>query len=404
MSHRSYTVSRDHYASRWKVTGELNDRKAINLLAITYATMPDGPAREAVYLELIRAFDPYLKKYGNMVISGHLPGQQSAAGRDAVQFLKTLLPKGRPATATNLLAACRTLHLAFKQQTTDDVYDVMALCFLRTVARYDPFYTDKVRQVCEVIHGRFARRKQFTAEAISRAVGFDALGCLRLLVRRRFLASVHGPKKKVVGYTRGAGWPPPDGFFEAGPVGFVYFAQLWFRYYLNDHITQVMGELETQDGVLQLEHSYSHKPTAHPVGDRLLPSANGGFIDHDGTAWAADMSLVDAQFDISTMTDAWVKETADKLFRNLTPEERKILQLVFRDEQTWVEIGRTLQVTADWVKERFDEILIYLQGRSGAADRHPARPSHTVDCTCDACDAWRCLTLDLDPEAELLIH
>jgi hypothetical protein len=195
-----------------------------------------------------------LIKYTNMVINGRLPSLKTAAGNDAAQFLKTLLPKGRPVTQTTLMNACHTLHLAFKQLTTDDVYDVMALCFLRTISRYDPFYTDKVRQVCEVISGQFAKHKQFSADDIAGAVGFDALGCLRMLVRKQYLASAHGAKKKVVGYTRGTQWPPPQSFFEAGPVGFTYFAQMWFRYYLNDYITQAMGELEAQDCVLQLNH------------------------------------------------------------------------------------------------------------------------------------------------------
>jgi hypothetical protein len=378
--YRSFALSKEHYAHQWRIPadGHLYDRKRVNQLAIEYATARDGPKKQALFLRLVECFHGYLIKYTNMVISGRLPSQKSAAGKDAVQFLKTLLPKGRPVTSMTLLSVCRTLHLAFKQMTTDDVYDVMALCFLRTVCRYDPFYADKVRKVCEVINGRFSKQSQFTAEAVARAAGFDALGCLRLLVRKQYLASVHGAKKKVVGYTRGTHWPAPKSFFEAGPIGFTYFAQMWFRYYLNDYITQVMAELETQDCVLQLDYRVVGAGDC-ATGDRLQPAADGAFTDHDGIRWAADTTLMDSQLDISDMTDAWVRATDDRLFRNMEPEERKILQMVFRDDQNWVEIAVVLNCTPQWAKERFDEIMLYLQNRFGAVERPPLDEPEDLD-------------------------
>jgi hypothetical protein len=55
-------------------------------------------------------------------------------------------------------------------------------------------------------------------------------------VRKGLLASVVG-KKKVVGYKLGPQWPPVE-FFKSGPVGFVSVIQLWFRYYVKNHISQ----------------------------------------------------------------------------------------------------------------------------------------------------------------------
>ena len=69
-----------------------------------------------------------------------------------------------------------------------------------------------------------------------------------------FLQSVSGPRRKVQGYQRGPVWPPVPEFFEAGPVGFAYFAPIWFRYYLRDYILSQMGKIESQAGVMQLEH------------------------------------------------------------------------------------------------------------------------------------------------------
>ena len=365
--HRSFTVSEAHYAYQWRIPSDsnLHDHKKVNQLAIEYATAEDGPHKESLFLQLVECFHGYLIKYVNMVINGHLPSQRTSAGKDAAQFLKTLLPKGRPVTQTTLLNACRTLHLAFKQLSTDDVYDVMVLCFLRTISRYDPHYADKVRLVCEEIDGYFETHAHCTVEAISGAVGFDALSCLRLLVRKQYLVSVQGSKKKVVGYKRGTEWPPPPSFFEAGPVGFTYFAQMWFRYYLNDYITQAMGELEAQDCVLQLDGRVVGTGD-NPSGDRLIPSARGAFTNREGTTWAADTTLMHGQLDVSVMTDAWTRETDDKLFKTLLPEERKMLQMVFRDEQSWVDLAIVMNCTPQWAKARFNEIMCYLHNRSRA--------------------------------------
>jgi len=88
-----------------------------------------------------------------------------------------------------------------------------------------------------------------------------------------------------------------------------------------------MGELESREGVLQLDRGItcigkvsSHEDFAH--SSDALPHADGNFVDQHGTAWAADTSLMEAQLDISEMTDGWVRQTSDKLFRNLTTIER----------------------------------------------------------------------------------
>jgi hypothetical protein len=55
------------------------------------------------------------------------------------------------------------LHLAFKGQTTEDIYDTMVFCFMKAARQYDPYYADKTRKVCkellrptEAVHGRAA--------------------------------------------------------------------------------------------------------------------------------------------------------------------------------------------------------------------------------------------------------
>jgi len=61
--------------------------------------------------------------------------------------------------------------------TTDDIYDAMVMCFLRACRRYDPLYTDKVRQVCEVLDGE-TFCQQFTADAVHQLWVLTLLGAL----------------------------------------------------------------------------------------------------------------------------------------------------------------------------------------------------------------------------------
>jgi hypothetical protein len=117
-------------------------------------------------------FHGYLMKYTNMVIRGQLPQVGTRAGNDAAKTLKNLLKKGAPADQAALSKVCRTLHLAFKSLTTDEVYDVMVLCFLRACHRYDPCYQDKVKQVSEVLNGK-TWRERFTPGELRALVGFD---------------------------------------------------------------------------------------------------------------------------------------------------------------------------------------------------------------------------------------
>lgn len=366
---RSYTLSEGHYAACWEIPGDdnFNIRTDVNDLAIRYATLEDGPEKEAASLQLLQCFHGYLMKYTNMVIRGQVPSPKSRMGKDAAEMLKKLLPRKSEVSFDLLSKTCKSLHLAFKTMTTDDIYDVMVLCFLRACRKYDPTYTDKVRQVCEVLNGkRFP--KQFTADIVTEAVDFDAIGSIRMLVRKGFLVSVKGAQRKTIGYRRGQAWPPDPSFFESGPIGFVYFATMWFRYYLAEYIVEKMSELETKEGVLQLDFTHSvgriaREDYTHP-GD-ALPHSNGNFVDHHGTSWAADTTLMEAQADISEMTDAWVRATSDRLFRNMTPTERWILQMVFRKEYSWVQVAAMLQCSTQTVRQQFNNIMAYLRGHVG---------------------------------------
>ena len=152
--------------------------------------------------------------------------------KDTRTFLGCLMKRGEEAPRQSDFAKItHSLHLALKQHSADDIYDVLVRCLLRAVRRYDPHYTDRIKHVVEVINEEFPEQA-LTAAHVSGRVGFNSFGCLRLLTRHGFLAMVKDENEKVVEYQRAA-WPPPAKFFQAGAIGFTYFAQKWYHFYLK---------------------------------------------------------------------------------------------------------------------------------------------------------------------------
>ena len=133
-------------------------------------------------------------KYVTMVIRGTIPPAQTRAGRDAKEMLRTISPRGSVMNREETGRACKMLHLAFHQATTEEIYDTFVLCLIKAARKYDPFYTDKVEEVCATIE---LLPKQFTEQHVLDRVGYDSTGILRSLVRKHYLRSVTG-KKKVV--------------------------------------------------------------------------------------------------------------------------------------------------------------------------------------------------------------
>jgi hypothetical protein len=379
--YRNATLSSSHYAYTWRVAAEgaLNDREQVNKLAIDYSNLPDGPDKEAKCLELVQCFHGYLMKYLNMIVRGHLPSLKTPAGKDASRMLSTLVPAGTTITREALMQTCKTLHLAFKQNTADDIYDTLVMCMMRGIRKYDPHYTVKVKQVCDAINAKFRKKRGgdgvFTESEITDTVGLDSRSYLRMLVRRGHLVSVAGPKKKVVGYKRTAKWPPPSALFESGPVGFVYFLPKYFQYYLHEYISDEMRAIESKEGMLQLDHRgevFDSPNGPHPgdVRDIGIPHAEGNFVDRDGNRWAADTTLLNLSLDVSRMDEAWVESTTDKLFRKLTRTERYLLYLVYVKEYKWLEIAALLDCDTQTAHKQFDQIMIYLKDKAKNKEHH----------------------------------
>ena len=372
--YRTSDLSSTHYAYRWTIpeSGNFNDTALVNELGIRYANSVDIREKQDLQLEILECFHGYLSKYLKMIVHGTLSSLNGAAGKEATVFLRTLMPRTSNFNdRLALLAACRTLHLAFKQMTGDDIYDTLVFCMIKALNKYDPCYTDKVKLICEVISAlplsRFKARslKEFDADSISEAVGFNSSVYLRMLVNKEHLASVTGSKKKVIGYRRGKNWPPPESFFESGPIGFTYFLPRYFRYYLHDYISQEMSSIESKEGVLQLEHAGSLGSSDESSKDGwTIPHRDGNLISASGTKLMADMDLVSKQSDISEMTLEWVRATKDKLFKDLSVRQRYILHLLYVKNLKWPSISELLGTDVPGIRREYNSILKTLRTKT----------------------------------------
>lgn len=367
MTTRSTRLDPQHYAYDWIIPvskEQFYSLEEINKVGYDYGMARDGAKKEAMLLCLTRYFHGYLMKYVDMILRGHVPSYKNRINRDAQAFLRFFLPRGTELTQQALSRACHSLHLGFKKQEASEVYDSLMLILLRAIRKYDPLYVKKLERVVKVIHGPLRQRKQFTESDIRKRLGFVCTGFIRVLVRRGFLASVRGPGKKLLGYRKQPAWPPPSDLFQQGPIGFTYFIQIWFRYYLQEHIDRQMGQLETLEHVLQLEHRTGIGVDADsPETQDYLPHSEGGLVDAKGQRWDADTTLMNRSLDLPQMTLHWVQDTQDPLFKRLNREERLLLYLHYVEEKPYREIGKSLHMTPAKVKELHEQILVFLQDR-----------------------------------------
>lgn len=344
----------------------------VNQLGVTYAKPESETIKQETQLKIIQCFHGYLMKYLNMIIKGTIPALNTKAGNESVAFLKNLIPAGSKIklNKANLTPICRTLHLAFKGLTTDEIYDTLVMCLMRAINKYDPTYTDKIIKICKVIDEKSTKKQKqpfdFDINTISVELGFDCTSSIRLLATKGFISSVKNNKGRVIGYKKKE-WPPKKEFFESGPIAFIYFVPQYFRYYLHEYITKEMSTIESKEGVLQYEHRTVGSGSGEQVviNDTAMPGLEGNYTDRNGTQWHADLGLTNLPLDISEMTMEWVKETNDKLFRKLTVKERHILYMVFVKEMTWVDIAAVLDCERATVKRHYNNVMEYLQARVG---------------------------------------
>jgi len=357
------TLDNTHYAAKWPLPkdSEFNDLQIVNQAGIDYALMHDGPTKEDKLLELVKYFHGYVYKYTDLIVAGHLPQMHYYNG-DTRRFLKYFLPKTETPDKQAFAKVAKHLHLAFPQHTATDVYDVLNTLLLRCIKKYDPSYVDKIKEIVKII-GQLKKNKHITLDQIQKRVRYDPTGSVRLLARKGYIHAVRGPGKKLIGYQTTKEWPPSKEFLSSGPIGFVYFVQTWFRYYLQEHIDEQMKTLEARawEKMLQLEHRTTGGEEMDYTGD--VPHADGDLTDGSGHSWAADMSMVTKCLDLSAITPAWVEHTTDPLFTNMTYRERHLIYLYYVQEMPWKQIAETMKMSINQVQRIHNDILQFLKSK-----------------------------------------
>jgi hypothetical protein len=179
-------------------------------------------------------------KYLSMICRGHMPtwgvdketkcrpASPGWTNSDTKGFLYFFMPKGGELNRATCARICKTLHLAFKGKSTDEIYDILMEQLIRAIRQYDPNYSDKTRQVVEVINDKLSNFEQITILDVNRHLEFDAAGHLRMLVRRGHLEKVAEPGGSQ-SYVRNAALWPPNPNIYSHPVGITYCIQKWFR-------------------------------------------------------------------------------------------------------------------------------------------------------------------------------
>src|SRR5579872_26482 len=95
-----------HYAHTWPVHHTHKTPKEITEIGTQYIRAKGGPGSEELALELLRAFHPYIAKYVDMIVRGHLPRYGGVVNEDAQKLLTFLMPKGEPVNRMTLVKAC----------------------------------------------------------------------------------------------------------------------------------------------------------------------------------------------------------------------------------------------------------------------------------------------------------
>jgi hypothetical protein len=152
-------------------------------------------------------------KYLSMICRGHLPEWKGRVSQDTRSFVRYFLPRGSKGDRAAVLTAIRHLHLAFKAMSTEEIYDVLMEQFLKAAAKYDPRYTEKLKQIVEVIDDALSGSRLFRAVDLDRHLEFGGDRYLRLLCRRGFLVAKRGKEDKRAAYRRTSTWPPSAEFF-----------------------------------------------------------------------------------------------------------------------------------------------------------------------------------------------
>jgi hypothetical protein len=367
----NFNLSSHHYAHSWSkdipLTPDQITELGIQFVSSSETSKPD------ILLEIIKAFHPYLLKYTRMVLFGWIytndKHKKGKISKDSVAVLKVFLPRGSAPTLANLSKVAKTLHLAFKNQSADEVYNIMASFVMRAVNKYDPYYTDKVREITAAITSKIKPEKQFKPEDLK--LSFNPAQQLHWMVKKGFLTmgDTKEPKNNPIFRRppKETTWPPPAEILDAKPIGLTYHIQRLFFTYLQRHINSVMSEIETKEETIQLgiDSTFAdsllggHKRSWLTDNHSLPPDKAMNYIQE--ARWKTEASRQDAHIDIGQIDLHWVETNEDPLFRDLQKEERLLVYLVYTKDLSIPQAAKTLQKTVVSTRRMLDKIHKALQ-------------------------------------------
>jgi hypothetical protein len=381
---KSPLLPASHYAVNWNAV--VLPLEECNRLGREYALLPAGAEKRGISLRIVQAFHGYLLKYLTMICRGHTPMENSSGhflvNDDTKRFIQYFLPRGTPFVKAAISQVCSSFHLAFKGMKTDEIYDVLMEQLLKAAVKYDPLYSEKVAKVVATIgtgkrlHLQSAQdtgdydgdhEKGFTIDELNQHLDFNGTRFVRVLCRHGFLEPApeqSGDARRR--YRRKADtWPPPYKYLHAGPIGFTYYLQTWFRYYLQIHIEHARGEIEAREGTYSLD--YDRKGNrAGPNGENGdVLDARGSLVGCDGPWWLDKVTTDKCDLDLGRMDLEWVQHTEDPLFAGLERGDRLVLYLIFVREYTWEKLADALQVSTTLSKCRYLDIIDKLRSAAG---------------------------------------
>jgi hypothetical protein len=76
---------------------------------------------------------------------------------------------------------------------TEEIYAVLMAQLVGAIGKYDPEYTQKVKEVVEAIEDGLREKEPFRAADVGRYLEFDCSRYLRMLCRRGFLETEREP-------------------------------------------------------------------------------------------------------------------------------------------------------------------------------------------------------------------
>jgi hypothetical protein len=201
-------------------------------------------------------------------------------------------------------------------------------------------------------------------------VDFNPRRFLRWMTRNGLLEAVRDPENNahpIVGF-RLAAWPPKPSVLNAKPIGLAYHIYRWFGSELQTYITSKMKEVETAEGLIQLDYAQKKSSKLHPayktpIGisttDQGIPCATGSGVANprSGKEYAFDTDLLKSELDLGRMNLRWVASNSDPLFEGLSRYERHILYLYFVQERSWKQIAKACRKGVKTVVEDYHAAL-----------------------------------------------